>query len=73
MAPFVTFSTWGELLDAIAAEYTLYYQGPMDYRPHVVQTVLRRDGKVRVIPVFADADPFTADAGHLGRFKELTA
>jgi hypothetical protein len=68
---YTTFSTWAELLDAIGADYTLFYQGPMDYRPSVVHTKLRKDGKIRVTPIYADCDPFTADKGHLDRFRKV--
>lgn len=63
------FTTWAQLADHVSAEYPLFYQGPMDYRPAQVTAVVRKDGKLRVSPVYTDADPFTADAGHLPRFK----
>lgn len=66
---FVPFATWADLLDAIAGDYTIYYQAPLDYRPSVVGCVVRKDGKVRVTPVYGDADPFTADVAHLTRFR----
>lgn len=69
---FTGFTSWAHLLDAVGAGYTLYYQAPMDYRPSVVQVTLRRDGKLRVTPVFTDADPFTADTAHLTRFRKRT-
>ena len=64
-----TFATWADLLDAVGAGYPLYYQAPMDYRAAQVSAVLRKDGKLRVTPTYTDADPFTADQGHLGRFR----
>lgn len=64
-------STMAELYDAIAAGYRIAYQAPLDSRPVHVSCKVRRDGRVRVDPPYADADPFTADAGHLGRFRIL--
>lgn len=66
---FAPFESWSHLLDAIKAGYTIYYHAPMDFRPHVVQVVVRRDGKLRVTSVFSNADPFTADENHLYRFE----
>ena len=64
-----TFATWADLLDHVGSEYPLYYHAPMDYRAAQVSAVLRKDGKLRVTPTYTDADPFTADQGHLGRFR----
>ena len=66
---FGSFDTWQELLAFVSADYKLFYHAPMDYRPAVVSAVIRRDGKLRVTPIYSDADPFTADAGHLSRFR----
>ncbi len=69
---FANFAEWAELLDYVAAGHTLYYQAPMDARPALVQAVVRRvDGKLRVTPVYTDADPFTADLAHLSRFRRV--
>lgn len=68
-----SFATWEALLDHIAAEYPLAYQAPLDARPVVVTVARRKDGKLRVTPPFSDADPFTADAGHLSRFRRRAA
>jgi hypothetical protein len=64
-----TFSSWAQLLDHVAAGHKLYYQAPMDYTAHLVGAYIRKDGKVRVTPVYSDADPFTADTAHLPRFR----
>ena len=64
------FTSWAQLLDHVRAEYPLYYHAPMDYRAAQVSAVLRKDGKLRVTPTYTDADPFTADQGHLGRFRQ---
>ena len=69
MGGLVPFESWTQLLDHIAAEYPLFYQGPMDYRASTVGACVRKDGKIRVTPVFTDADPFTADMAHLERFR----
>jgi hypothetical protein len=66
---FQTFESWAQLLDHVAAGYPLFYHAPMDINPAQVSAVLRRDGKLRVTPIYASADPFTADAGHLDRFR----
>lgn len=65
----VAFRDWAQLIDHIAAGYPLWYQAPMDYRPAQVSVVVRKDGKLRVSSIYTDADPFTADQGHLDRFR----
>ena len=66
------FARWDGLLDHIRAGYELFYHAPMDYRPRRVSAVVRNDGQLRVYPHWSsDADPFTADAAHLARFKRL--
>jgi hypothetical protein len=64
------FATWTEVIDHVRAEYPLFYQAPMDYRPVLVSAVIRKDGKLRVYPALSDADPFTADVAHLDRFRK---
>lgn len=65
-----TFSTWAQLLDHVKADYPLWYQAPLDVRASRVEAHIRRDGKLRVSPNWSsDADPFTADEGHLERFR----
>ena len=64
-----SFSTWSQLVDHVRAGYPLFYQAPLDYRPVLISAVVRRDGKLRVHPPYSDCDPFTADEGHLPRFK----
>jgi hypothetical protein len=70
-ATFETFGTWSELVDCVRGEYKLFYQAPMDYKPHLVTATIRKDGKLRVYPCLSDADPFTADVAHLERFRRL--
>ncbi len=66
-----SFTSWADLIDAIRADYAIRYQGPVDYRSHAVTCTIRKDGKIRVSPIFTDADPFTADRAHLDRFRKL--
>jgi hypothetical protein len=63
------FGSWHQLLDHLAAGYPLYYQAPLDYRPVLVTAVRRKDGRLRVTAPYTDSDPFTADIGHLPRFR----
>ena len=67
---YTSFASWAQLLDHVRAGYRLYYQAPMDYRPVMVNATIRpKDGNLRVYAPFTDSDPFTADAGHLARFR----
>lgn len=68
-----TFATWTDLLTHIRADYKLYYQAPMDYRPAVVNATIRKDGKLRINVPFGDCDNFTADESHLSRFRRLAS
>lgn len=63
------FTSWAQLFAHIGGGYPLWYQAPMDDRPVQVSAVRWKDGKVRVYPIYTEADPFTADAGHLERFR----
>jgi len=67
---FTGFTTWVELIDHVRAGYPLWYQAPLDYRPVLVTAVIRKDGQLRVTPPYSNADPFTADQGHLPRFRQ---
>ena len=69
---YAKYETWQQLLGAIAAGYKIHYQAPMDYRPHLVSVVVRKDGKLRVTPIYSDADPFTADKDHFDRFRRAS-
>lgn len=69
---FATFATWPELLDYIAVRHTVYYQVPLDYRPVLVSVKVRKDGRVRITPPYADLRAgFTADESHLSRFHRI--
>lgn len=65
----VEFESWEQLIDHIKAGYLLWYQPPLDYYPCQVNAVIRRDGKVRVNPIYRGSEPFTVDQGHLSRFR----
>lgn len=68
------FSTWNEVLSAAAAGEQLWYQAPLDRYPHHVQVVkVFKNGSIRIDPLSRDADRFTADAGHLSRFRYRVA
>lgn len=73
MADFTTFSTWDEVLDAARRGDMLYYQAPLDRSPHYVAiNKVYKNGTLRIDPLSRDADKFTADAGHLLRFRKRT-
>jgi hypothetical protein len=68
------FSTWNEVLSAAAAGERLWYQAPMDRSPHSVRVVrVFKNGKIHIDPLSNEADSFTADAGHLSRFRYRVA
>lgn len=62
--------TWAEILRMAHAGTFLWYHAPLDLYPAAVNVVrVFKNGKIRVKPVSGDADPFTADEGHLNRFR----
>ncbi len=68
-----SFASWADLLahvesGAVRSE-DLWYHAPLDILPHSVRVELRARGKVRVFPWSTGVDPFTADEGHLPRFR----
>lgn len=65
------FRDWPTVLQHIRAGHPVWYHAPMDRYPVPVRATVRgRDAKtVRVYPPSTDADPFTADAKHLDRFR----
>lgn len=68
-----SFSSWKELKDYVDDGKTVYYQAPLDRYPVRVRahtTSHKRTAKIRVTPLSLDADPFTADSGHLSRFRK---
>lgn len=66
---FHKFVCWGDVLLHVDQGQALWYQAPLDARPVLLGRVHRRGAKVRVYPLSRDVDPFTADAGHLDRFR----
>lgn len=71
MSNFATFSTWDEVLAAARRGEQLWYQAPMNRSPHYVAVVkIYKNGKIRFDPLSNQADNFTADAGHLLRFRK---
>lgn len=67
MTTYRAFDSWAELLGHVARSGEVYYQAPLDRHPVRVKAAVRCN-KVRVTPPSRDADPFTADLGHLPRF-----
>lgn len=66
-----SFTTWTDVVDYAENPNrpALYYRAPLDCRP--VRVSVRRvfkNGKIRIDPMSAHADCFTADYTHLGRF-----
>lgn len=69
MSDLMEFRDWAQLIAHIRAEYALWYQAPMDIRPALVTAIIRKDGKLRVTSWHPDFVNFTADPGHLSRFR----
>jgi len=70
---YVGFSSWDEVLAFAKRGGWLFYHAPLDLRPCSVHVVkVYKNGKIRIDPG-AGADPFTADSGHLSRFKRQEA
>ena len=67
---FVGFSTWSDVLDAARNGDRLWYQAPMDLRPRSIAVIkVFKNGGIRVNPLSNQASKFTADRGHLDRFR----
>ena len=78
----INFETWDDVLHHVRQGLPIYYQAPLDAKPvligaavrvHVASIGLDRWEKtytVRVTPPhWSDTDPFSADSGHLERFR----
>lgn len=64
-----TFATWADVLTFVEKGGWLWYHAPLDLRAQTVRVVRAyKNGKLRLDPG-GDADPFTADAGHLSRCR----
>lgn len=67
---FEQFDTWADVLEAARRSEMLWYQAPLDARPRYDSVVkIFKNDKLRIDPLSPDADKFTADAGHLARFR----
>lgn len=70
---FSPFATWNEVLSHVEQGKPVFYRAPLDYRPRSVYCALGPSGQtVHVTPPLHDADPFTADAAHLSRFRRYS-
>ena len=68
---FETFDTWADVIDAARRGEMLWYQAPLNHRPSYIRVVkVFKNGKIRIDPLSSDADNFSADAGHLARFRK---
>lgn len=64
------FSSWDQVLAHARAGLPLWYHAPMDLHARRIRIVrVFKNGKIRIDPMSSDADNFTADAGHLDRFR----
>lgn len=70
------FVVWAHVLAHVREGKPVSYQGPLDARPHRVEASCKPRGRtVRVKPFGtwrrgeSPFDAFTADAGHLDRFR----
>jgi proteasome lid subunit RPN8/RPN11 len=73
---FQTFSSWPEVLKYANSGAPLYYWAPMDHRPIRVHDFEVRARSIRIWPSGSrgrgrgrTSDPFTADSGHMDRFR----
>ena len=72
---FTTYRTWTEVMQAARAGETLYYQAPMNTYPSRFTagkgpwTYEVKPRGIRLTPPKSAADPFTANADHLERFR----
>lgn len=67
------FATWDAVLAHVAAGLPVWYYAPLDYRATRLgssEVRVMRGAKIRIRPPSRDCDPFTADAGHLDRFRK---
>lgn len=65
----IKFGSWAEVLDHARRGGLLWYHAPLDLRATTVRVVkVFKNGKIKIDPG-AGADAFTADVGHLDRFR----
>jgi hypothetical protein len=64
------FDTWSDVLAAARRGERLWYQAPLDRFPSSILVVkVFKNDKIRIDPLSNQVDNFTADAGHLSRFR----
>jgi hypothetical protein len=67
---FAPFDTWADVLAAARRGDRLWYQAPLDRFPHSILVVkVFKNDRIRIDPLSNQVDKFTADAGHLNRFR----
>ena len=68
---FSTFKSWDEVLSAARSGESLWYHAPMDLLPCAIRVKrVYKNRKIRIEAWSRDLS-FTADAGHLNRFRAL--
>lgn len=66
------FGSWQEVLDHARVGRIIAYHAPMDVTARSVLVVkVFKNGKIRLSPLTSDASRFTADEGHLDRFRRV--
>lgn len=74
MSEYEKFETWASVIAHVTRDLPIYYWPPHNSAPVRVRAALRGSMLVRVHPLAGSyADPFTADADHLSRFRFLRA
>lgn len=63
------FDNWLLVIAHVRLGRTTYYHAPMDHKAVRARCKVLTPNTVRVFPLSADADPFTADVAHLDRFR----
>lgn len=70
---FEVFVSWDALLTHLRQRGEgcyIWYHAPLDHKPvRVLVKKIYKNGKVRLDPCHKNADAFTADEGHLDRFR----
>jgi len=67
---FLEFDSWSDVLAAARRGDRLWYWAPMDRSPRSILVVkVFKNGGIRIDPMSNQADNFTADKGHLDRFR----
>jgi hypothetical protein len=68
---FKAFATWADVVTAAHQSVVLFYHAPFDIDPKRVRVArVFKNGKIRIAPSRV-ASGFTADAGHLNRFRKI--